>query len=220
MSPQLSLQTILAEWLFVETIDDLNRRIKEPDIQNRYQLLGIAPLLRKLLLDKPPLINTIRAVRPDISTKFHISQWSDPGDDSLPFYLRLAGPEPVAHSDEPYLPKLKQFIGAKVGQARDLPLTVRDVVRYYAHVEGGVHFGKPTSDAEGILSEFAPILLGHSTGQIQILAHIGSIVVNALTPLYESILSLPTIDTRMHLKNEQGIYDGHWTKEYFLKKLS
>lgn len=98
-------------------------------------------------------------------------------------------------------------------KARDL--TIRDVVRYYANVEGGVHFGKPKDEGSANLISMAPLLLGHATGQIEILAHIGQVVVNALTPLCDLILTSPTIDRRMHHLNESGFYDGHWTAGYF-----
>ncbi len=51
MARDIGEQMILAEWLFVETIDDLHRRTDDPASRTRYELLGIAPLLRKLLLD-------------------------------------------------------------------------------------------------------------------------------------------------------------------------
>lgn len=115
------------------------------------------------------------------------------------------------------LPKLQQFISAQVGQVQGRPLTVREVVKYYANVEGGVHFGVPKEQADHVLSEMAPVLLGHSTGQIEILAHLGAIVVNALAPLCESILASPLIDIRMHRRNDHGLYDGHWTADYYDK---
>lgn len=52
-------EMILAEWLFVETVADLRDRCHEPEARSRYERLGIAPLLRKLLLlllDKSSLL--------------------------------------------------------------------------------------------------------------------------------------------------------------------
>lgn len=42
---------MIAEWLLVETVDVLRRRSTHLAERSRYELLGIAPLLRKLLLD-------------------------------------------------------------------------------------------------------------------------------------------------------------------------
>ena len=41
------------------------------------------------------------------------------------------------------------------------------------------------------------------------------IVVDALTPLCESILASPLIDTRMHRLNDRGFFDGHWTADHY-----
>jgi hypothetical protein len=156
-----------------------------------------------------------------VPTDFRIRQWSAPEDsqhgEDLPYLLRLGGPELVGGPEDPALPKLKQFIGARVGPVQGRPLTVLEVVKYYANVEGGVHFGVPKEKADHVLSEMAPVLLGHSTGQIEILAHLGTIVVDALTPLCDSILASPLIDTRMHRINDRGFYDGHWTADHYEK---
>jgi hypothetical protein len=212
---------MLAEWLFVETVVDVRRRSHHPAARNRYELLGIAPLLRKLLIDSRPLLNTVQAARLDVVTDFRIKPWSAPDDSQssaeFSYHLQLGGPELVGGPEEPRARKLKHFLSATVGFIEGKPLTVREVVRYYAHVEGGVHFGVPASDEERVLNMMAPLLLGRSTGQIQILAHLGTIVVNALTPLCESILASPLIDTRMHRPKSRGYFDGHWTAAYFEK---
>lgn len=218
MPPNLGPEAMLAEWLFVETIDDVRRRSADPGERSRYELLGIAPLLRKLLIDGRPLLNTVRAARQQVPTAFHIRQWSAPKEpqhgESLPYILRLGGPELIGGPEDPALSNLKQFIRARVGMVQGQPLTVREVVKYYANVEGGVHFGVPEENAQHILSQIAPLLLGRSTGHIEILAHLGAIVVDALTPLCESILVSPLIDTRMHQLNDHGVFDGHWTANH------
>ncbi|SDL15925.1 hypothetical protein [Arthrobacter sp. ok362] len=218
MAPEIRPEMMLAEWLFVETVADVRRRSQDPGARGRYELLGIAPLLRKLLIDARPLLNTVRAARPDVSTDFRIRQWSAPVDSrddaGLPYLLRLGGPEVVGGPEDPALPKLKHFIGARVGLVQGRSLTVSEVVKYYANVEGGVHFGLPKEKADHVLSEMAPVLLGRTTGQIEILAHLGAIVVDALTPLCESILASPVIDARMHRRNDRGFFDGHWTADH------
>ena len=89
------------------------------------------------------------------------------------------------------------------------------MVPYYANVECGVHLGKPQEAEQATLSSMAPLLLGHTTGQIEILAHIDQIVVNALTPLCDSILMSLTIDRRLRHLNEADFYDGHWPADKF-----
>lgn len=43
MALDIGEQMVLAEWLFVETVDDIRRRSSEPEQRTRYELLGIAP---------------------------------------------------------------------------------------------------------------------------------------------------------------------------------
>lgn len=222
MQRDIGPQMILAEWLFVETVDDVRSRSTDPESRSRYELLGIAPLLRKLILDASPLVNTVREGRPEIPVEFRIKPWSEPAyfeahdGTRHAYHFRLAGSELVVGADDSVSGlKLKQFIRATVGLIQGQPLAVRDVIRYYAHVEGGVHFGGPQDHTQQVLNEFAPLLLGHSTGQIAILAYIGAIVVDALTPLHDSILDSPMIDRRIHLRNDAGFYDGHWRTDHY-----
>ena len=219
MARDIGTQMTLAEWLFVETIADVRHRSQNPGERSRYELLGIAPLLRKLFIDGASLVDTVRAGRPEVPIEFQVRPWRAPAVDveagSPPYTLRLGGPELVGGPDDPAVRTVRQFIGARVGLVEGRDLTIRDVVRYYAHVEGGVHFGKPKDEGSATLISMAPLLLGHTTGQIEILAHIGQIVVTALTPLCDSILTSPTIDRRMHHLNEAGFYDGHWTADHF-----
>lgn len=50
-----------------------------PGGRSRYELLGIAPLLRKLLLDGTSLVDTVRARRSDVTIEFRASGgWPPP----------------------------------------------------------------------------------------------------------------------------------------------
>ncbi|MHC6220501.1 hypothetical protein [Arthrobacter sp. MMS24-S77] len=217
MARDIGEQMILAEWLFAETLDDIRRRSQEPTSRTRYELLGIAPLLRKLLIDGTSLLDTVFAVRAEVPVEFRIRSWSAFEDrlanEGLSRYFGIGGEQIVGEADWPGIP-LDEFLRTVIGVAETDDLTVKSVIRYYAHVEGGVHFGKPKEPGEPTLSSMSPMLLGHSTGQIQILAHLGQIVVDALEPVRRSIIDRPTIHKLWHPKNEQGRYLNHWTTEY------
>lgn len=219
MPRDIGVQMILAEWLFVETVADVRHRSQNPGDRSRYELLGIAPLLRKLLLDGTSLVDTVKAGRPEILLEFRVRPWLPPATDikvGAPRYsLRLGGPELVGKPDNSAVRTAAEFVAARVGLVEGRDLTIRDVVRYYSHVEGGVHFGEPREAGQATLSSLAPLLLGRVTGQIEILAHLGQIVVKALTPLCDSILTSPTTDRRLHRQNKAGFYDNHWTADHF-----
>lgn len=217
MARDIGEQMILAEWLFVETVDDVRRRSIAPEAQTRYELLGLAPLLRKLLTDKAALLNTVKSARPEVPVEFRIRSWHEFEDvlaaEGLTRQFGIRGEEMIGGPETPSV-GLEDFLKTVVGLAEGNDLTVRSVIRYYAHVEGGVHFGTPAEPGESTLSGMAPLLLGHSTGQIQILAHLGRIVADALEPMRRSILSEPTIHRIWHQKDARGLFPNHWTTDY------
>jgi hypothetical protein len=211
---------MLAEWLFVQTVADLRDRSHDPASRRRYELLGIAPLLRKLLTDRgDPLLVTVRRARHEIAPGFRIRPWQAPGsaDESLSYLIRLSGHELVGDAATDAL-TTDQFLAARIGMVEGQDLSVKQVIRYYAHVEGGVHFGDPNEDGQEAMSSMAPILLGQTTGQIEILGYLGQVVVDALTPLCDSILTSPTTVPAMHRLNSSGYYDQHWTTRYHAKR--
>ncbi|MBP1325482.1 hypothetical protein JOF28_000714 [Leucobacter exalbidus] len=217
MAQDIGEQLILAEWLFVETVDDLRRRSTNPETRTRYELLGIAPLLRKLLTDGKALLNTIKTTRPEVPIEFHIRSWNEIEDKlaaaGLPRHFGNGGERIIGDPGGPAV-GLEQFLKTDIGVAEGNDLSVKSVIRYYAHVEGGVHFGKPAEPGESTLNGMAPLLLGHSTGQIQILGSLGQIAVDAMEPLRQSILSEPTIHGLWHRKDDHGRFMNHWTTEY------
>ena len=97
MARDIASQMILAEWLFVETVADVGQRSQNPGERSRYELLGIAPLLRMLLLDGASLVDTVRAGRPEVLLEFRVQPWRAPATDDEtgppPYALRLGGPE-------------------------------------------------------------------------------------------------------------------------------
>ena len=216
MTRDIGAQMMLVEWLFVETVADLRNRSHDPASRSRYELLGNALLLRKLLTDRgEPLLATVKRARQEVKTQFRIRPWQVPvgADESLEYLVRLSGPELVGDAETPAL-TADQFLAARVGVLDGRGLSVKQVIRYYAHVEGGVHFGDPNEDGQEAMSSMAPVLLGNTIGQIEILGHLGQVVVDALTPLCDSILTSPTILPAMHRLNSSGFYDHHWTAEY------
>jgi hypothetical protein len=83
MAREMGTQMILAEWLFVETVADVRHRSQNPGDRSRYGLLGIAPMLRKLLLDGASLVDTVRAGRPEALLEFRVLPPGHPGDRAL-----------------------------------------------------------------------------------------------------------------------------------------
>jgi hypothetical protein len=208
---------ILAEWLFVETVTDIDRRSQRRTAYNRYELLGIAPLLRKLLLDRGPLLDKVKSDRLNGPLIFAVHPWRPPTpvdrQDDPKYELQLGTPDIGAEADPP-AEGVPSFLSTVVGQVGGDDLTVKQVIRYYAHAEGGVHFGVPEDPVEVKLARVAPLLVGHSTGQIEILARLGRVTAQALEPLRDAILARPTVIAGLHLPAKDGLLMHHWTAEY------
>ena len=91
-------QMILAEWLFVEPVADVRHRSQNPSDRSRYELLGIAPLLRKLLLDGASLVDTVRAGRLEVPFEFRVRPWRAPSPDAEARALPYASDSAVPNS--------------------------------------------------------------------------------------------------------------------------
>ncbi|TRY19440.1 hypothetical protein FOJ82_00555 [Tessaracoccus rhinocerotis] len=165
------------------------------------------------------MITIIRRARHEIRPRYRILPWqaADGTDESLNYLIRLSGPELVGDAKTDAL-TVDQFLAARVGLVEGRDLSVKQVIRYYAHVEGGVHLGDPDEDGQEAMSCMAPVLLGNTTGQIEIVGYLGQVVVDALTPLCDSILTSPTIVPAMHRLNSSGFYDHHWTAKHHAKQ--
>ena len=115
LARDIGIQMMLAEWLFVETIADVRQRSNGPSTRSRYELLGIAPLIRKLLLDGTSLVDTVQTARPEVPVEFRIRPWNVPAADdhaeTLPgrWILRLGGPELVGGPDDHALTSVQEF---------------------------------------------------------------------------------------------------------------
>lgn len=155
MARDIGAPMMFAEWLFVETVSDVRRRSEDPGSRSRYELLGIAPLLRRLLLDGSALVDTVRTARREVPIEFRINPWSAPDErgDDLPYAMRLACSKLIGSPDGLALSSVEDFT-SRVGLVDAADLTVRQVVRYYTHVEGGVHFGIP-EDGQQTIDEMA-----------------------------------------------------------------
>ena len=208
------------EGLLVPEAVELNSSTSQPEALTSQLFTAVSPKQRPWTshLDEAPLLHTARAKRRDVPVGFRIRSWSELEDrlagEELTRYSGIGDERIVGNADVTPV-KLAPFLGTEIGVAERNELTVKGVVRYYAHVEGGVHFGAAKDPGEPTMMSMSQMLLGHSTGQLQVLAHLGMIVVEALEPLHRSILSEPSVHRLWHRKDERGLYSNHWTTEYF-----
>jgi hypothetical protein len=135
--------------LFIETLADFRRRAQRG--VSEYEVVMVAALLRKLLLDSPTLVDLVNRQRRE---KIEYVVNGRP-----PVWKILNEPPPVAYAVEDGLDEPPPFgvpvaldrsglLAHVVLAHRGSEITVRDLIRYVAHSAGGVHFGPPKTEAE------------------------------------------------------------------------
>lgn len=128
---------------FKETIEDLRNRATSDD---DYSLIQSSALLRKLLLDKDPLLNQFkREIDYKIPVNFTVIDYIPPAITneadfySIPLSPELSRPLPTKEI------KIEEFLTTGVFIIKGRVYTVRELIKYLAHAEGGVHI-----DIEGV----------------------------------------------------------------------
>jgi hypothetical protein len=116
--------------------------------------MNISGLIRKLLLDDPPLVHRVnRNYR--LSLRFEIAESPPlPGNEPPIFYSKQDGFDPT--TADPRTPRamltLDQFHAFYLGSMMGKSYTVRDVVLFEANVMGSIHAGSPNTDIEHALN--------------------------------------------------------------------
>lgn len=173
------------ETLFLKTLDDIEERSKS---QDPYTILGVSALIRKIFLEKHPLVDTVNQ-RFREKLKFTISAGRIPKKENLPagsFWSQQDGLDP--DTSPPGIPTKilgrKDFFQHVVIATSEYRHTIRDVIRYQAHVVGGVHAGAPEDDKEKALEKIDQLFLigGHAMATRQLLA-VARVILKALSPL-------------------------------------
>ncbi len=172
--------------LFIKTLEDIENKLKS---QDAYDILMIAGLLRKLLLDGYPLMDKVNERR-RIKVRFLINDrpinplmkeatfWSIQ-EDFDPNTARLAEIKEVDRNS-----MLKKV----VMKSNDTWFTVADLVKFLSNVEGSVHAGEPKEDKEFILQEIGRQLqIGGINPIIRSIMSISRVTLKGLEPLRRAI---------------------------------
>lgn len=184
----------LAEWLLVETVQQIRTRLS-PDA-TLYERLMLSALVRRALIDGRPLADAARSrlrlpkptflFTPDVSIapappqgpQTAQSRWVPMGQLGVP-----------AGGGIEYT--LKDFLRVQIGSLRGVPITVRSLVKYFANVYGGVHHGVPESDVERF---FQQTLVSVEPVRSLMFDHLSRIAVStadALEPIAEAVSASP-----------------------------
>jgi len=173
------------DWLFLETMRDLRERMTlTPTPENRYAILCIAPLLRKMIADGgKSLVQAVRRASTDRPKPTFRGKPYEFGPIPHPDAKIIFGYSADGLLDPDASMTLEQFLKMPVGHAVKYELTVLDAVKHYANVEGGVHLGTSKSEANTFLQIASPASGAILPGFYRVLTQIAEVVVDGCAEL-------------------------------------
>jgi hypothetical protein len=180
MFAQLSCHAVHPDHLFLDTLTDLDNRVQKP--RSEYEAVMTAPLLRKLLRDSPSLVDAVNRER-RLKIRYVV-------DGRLPIWMELGEPPPYAYAEEDgFDPDTSLIQPVPMEVTRDLLLsrlimvyrgqeiTVKNLVRYVAHVAGGVHLYAPKNEQEAAVQSLAnEMRIGGKAAGTRTLLAVGRVV--------------------------------------------
>lgn len=173
--------------LFIKDLENLEERMQSRD---EYEILGIAALLRKLLLDKEPLVDQVNRSR-RLKIRFKINPPKIPMDPPPTFWSIEDGLDPETARPRrtgPAEVRKDEFLAAQVLYVNGKVFTVRDIILYMANVHGAVHAGNPKNSKDKTLKKIADMFsIGGLQAGIRLLRAIARVVIKGLQPLKTAI---------------------------------
>lgn len=172
--------------LFIKTLEDIQSRLASHD---SYEILMIAGLLRKLLLDDYPLIDQVNEKK-RIKVRFTINgRQINPLLKEASFWSIQDGFDPeTAHFAVFKGVDRNSMLKEIVMRSNGVSFTVADLIKFLCHVEGSVHSGIPKEDKEFILQEIEKELkIGGLNPVIRSIMSIARVVLKGLEPLRKEI---------------------------------
>ena len=184
-----------AEELFIHTLDDLEDRVRGP--LPEYRVLGIAGLLRKLLIDDSPLVDQVnRHQRQRLTFVVSDSRQYEELVKSMgaPFMTAEDGIDP--EGAPPGFGRLElnrsQFLKHRAMLTQNEEISVADLIQHGANVAGAVHLSNPRKPTHMEISKWADQFSpgGYPAGTRSLQA-IGRVVLRTLEPLRAAVMGLP-----------------------------
>ena len=182
--------------LFIRTLKDLDNKLNS---QDEYENFMVVPLLRKLILDKNPLIDQVNQQR-HIRVMYTINDVPDEKINEIISIIRTESSVHCFFSDEDLLnpntvpcPRLievtkDKFLSRPVIRCGAQIITVSDLIQHAAHIQGAVHLGKAKTEKDKALKQFDEFIrIGGLPAGLRQLLVIGRIIRKALEPLRSAI---------------------------------
>lgn len=178
----------LAEWLLVESVHDLEHRSR-PDA-TPYERLGIAGVLRRLLLDRHPVLQRARARLSIPAPEFTFTPMPRPVERHDTLRIAMSFGE-IAPTGEATTGDLESFLQAPAAYSFGEFVSVKDVIRTFAHAYGGVHLGAPENRFERIVQRASSGLPLAKHGATSALAGLATVTLTGIRPIAAQIIANP-----------------------------
>jgi hypothetical protein len=198
------------DWLFMRTWEELDEKTRRWRSLTGYEKIQLALPLRKLFLEETSLIRSVLKPRKSTVRKIKFSahlfnvNWSeDVPSDWAEMAASADASGPILHggavipgNDRTALVSLsdERWLAHHAGDGGNVVITVKDVIKYNAHVIGGVHFRGPETEVERVLHELDDLYRAPNLPQGMVefgpagaLIGIATVSVNGLRPLYEAV---------------------------------
>ena len=173
-----------AEALFLNTLRDLATRAVSSD---DYTILGASALIRKLLIDRSPLVDQVnRDYRLRLVFEISESRTSIPGVPEPNVWSVQDGLDP--ETSRPGKPRKTvnrdQLLATVLAIVDGKPYSLREIVLFEANVMGGVHAGSPNEQKEKVLHAVnSKLAIGGTRASLRQLQAISRVVLKGLEPL-------------------------------------
>lgn len=173
------------ETLFLRTLADIEERL---GMEDPYEILLIAGLIRKLFLDDHPLVDRVNS-KHRVKLSFEVTAGVGDYPDFLPTPTLWSAQDGLDPEVMP--PGMKRealgrdaFFSTVVARVSAHQFSVREIVLFEANVVGAVHAGAPKKEKEQALYEIDCVLsVGGYASSLRQLRSIARVIVRALEPL-------------------------------------
>lgn len=175
---------INTETLFTKTLEDIENRLSVTD---RYEILLISGLIRKLFLDDHPLVDQVNKLhRVKLFFEITIPQNQPQNEPPPTFWTVQDGldPDTAPPFKQRYSATRDQFFQTVVTIINSHAYTIREIVLFEANVVGAVHAGTAKTDKETALKQIdTEVSVGGYSSSLRQLLAISRVVLRALAPL-------------------------------------
>lgn len=169
--------------LFIRTLEALEAKLESND---EYEVLMIAALLRKLLMDKNPLMDQVNRDRRQ-RIRFLVNKSFVPTDNPLFWSVE----DTLDANNLPLWPievTKDQLFSCVVLMCEGHTITVKELIQHAAYVQGAIHADMPTNRKDEVLKDWTETLgIGGLPAGLRLLRTICRVVIKGLEPLKEQI---------------------------------